>query len=94
MSNVESSETRVESILTPETGAGVGKAQESPDHERVVQVFRHALDVFGNPEKAVLWLNQSNRALGDRPPRALLSDSAGLDEVETLLGRIEYGVYS
>ena len=51
-------------------------------------------EVFGNREKAGRWLRKPNRALGGRVPIDLIASAEGADEVETILGRIEYGVYS
>ena len=44
--------------------------------------------------EAVRWLTASNRALGGEIPITLLDTSAGAHEVETVLDRIEFGVYS
>jgi putative toxin-antitoxin system antitoxin component (TIGR02293 family) len=61
---------------------------------RTATVLARAIDVLGDRQKAVHWLTTSNRALGGEIPITLLDTSAGVHEIETLLGRIEYGVYS
>ena len=61
---------------------------------RTATVLARAIDVLGDKKKAVHWLTTSNRALGGEIPITLLDTSAGVHEIETLLGRIEYGVYS
>jgi len=42
----------------------------------------------------VHWLTTANRALGGEIPITLLDTSAGAHEVDAVLDRIEYGVYS
>jgi putative toxin-antitoxin system antitoxin component (TIGR02293 family) len=61
---------------------------------RTATVLARAIDVLRDKKKAVHWLTTSNRALGGEIPITLLDTSAGVHEIETLLGRIEYGVYS
>ena len=62
--------------------------------ERWQQIITRAEEVFGNPEKAHRWLRKPNRALGGRVPVDLVASENGTRDVETILGRIEYGVYS
>jgi putative toxin-antitoxin system antitoxin component (TIGR02293 family) len=50
--------------------------------------------VFGERAKASRWLHNPNRALGGVSPLSLLDTDLGTREVEQILGRIEYGVYS
>lgn len=57
-------------------------------------VIARAIDVFGDPGKASLWLNRPNRALSGSTPRSLLSTKSGSRRVLILLGRIERSVYS
>jgi uncharacterized protein (DUF2384 family) len=45
-------------------------------------------------EKASHWLQTSNRGLGGEVPLDLMDTDAGVREVETVLGRIEYGLFS
>jgi putative toxin-antitoxin system antitoxin component (TIGR02293 family) len=61
---------------------------------RIAGAVARAIDVLGDRKKAVRWLTTSNRALGGEIPITLLDTSAGAHEVETVLDRIEYGVYS
>lgn len=51
-------------------------------------------EVFENPDRARRWLREPQRALGNRVPLELLGTEAGAREVEDLLGRIEYSVFS
>jgi putative toxin-antitoxin system antitoxin component (TIGR02293 family) len=70
------------------------RAEQSDAVVRVAGALARAIDVLGDRKKAVRWLTSSNRALGGEIPITLLDTSAGTHEVETILDRIEYGVYS
>lgn len=61
------------------------------DRDRII---KRAEDVFGDPEKASMWLRQHNRVLGNVRPVDLLDTPEGVQQVEIILGRIEHGVYS
>jgi len=61
---------------------------------RTARTLAKAIDTLGDREKAAHWLTVPNRALGGEIPITLLDTSAGAHEVEALLDRIEYGVYS
>jgi len=50
--------------------------------------------VFQDNNKFTRWLRRPLRILGDRTPLDLLDSATGIQLVEDLLGRIEYGVYS
>ena len=54
----------------------------------------HGYDVFENQHKFNQWLRQSLRILGQQAPLDILDTSQGIKLIDTLLGRIEYGVYS
>jgi putative toxin-antitoxin system antitoxin component (TIGR02293 family) len=60
---------------------------------RTARIMARATDVLGDKKKAVHWLTRPNKSLGE-VPISLLDTSAGEHEVEALLDRIEYGVYS
>jgi putative toxin-antitoxin system antitoxin component (TIGR02293 family) len=49
---------------------------------------------MGDPEKAHNWLRRPNRALHNRLPMDLLETESGARVVETILARIEHGIYS
>ena len=61
---------------------------------RTARTLAKAIDILGDREKAARWLTKPNRALGGEIPITLLDTSAGAHEVETVLDRVEYGVYS
>jgi putative toxin-antitoxin system antitoxin component (TIGR02293 family) len=61
---------------------------------RMARLVALAEDVFEDRARAREWLRQPQRGLGNRAPLALMRTEAGAREVEDLLGRIEYGVFS
>ncbi|MCG7868784.1 MAG: DUF2384 domain-containing protein [Candidatus Thiodiazotropha taylori] len=66
---------------------------ESDRLYRLAKIESLAEDVLGDQETANDWLQSPNRALG-AIPLELLDTEAGTDQVETILTRIEHGVYS
>ena len=65
--------------------------------DRVVRYARllgQALQVFGNQDTAKQWLSAPQFGLGGAVPLDYARSEVGAREVENLLGRIEYGVYS
>jgi putative toxin-antitoxin system antitoxin component (TIGR02293 family) len=58
---------------------------------KVVAVAEQALET---PANALQWLRRPQPALGGAVPLDLLVTQAGADEVETLLHRIDYGIYT
>ena len=59
------------------------------------KVWAHALDTFGSEERAARWMHVPLSELqGDTPEAALSANPPRADEVEAILGRIDYGVYS
>ena len=69
-------------------------AAESDRLLRLARVAAEAESVLGAPDKAGQWLQKPNRALRGAVPLDLLDTSLGAEEVVTVLGRIEHGVYS
>jgi putative toxin-antitoxin system antitoxin component (TIGR02293 family) len=69
-------------------------AEESDRTMRVARVMAKATDTFGNAEKAAHWLKTPNRVMEGETPLSLLDTDAGVKWVETILGRIDYGLYS
>jgi putative toxin-antitoxin system antitoxin component (TIGR02293 family) len=67
---------------------------ESDRTLRFARVLAFAIDVLGTAENASQWLQTANRALLGNTPFELLDTDAGVQTVETVLGRIAYGVYS
>ena len=69
-------------------------AVESDRTVRLARVFATAAETLGSEEKAAQWLKTPNRALRDGAPLDQLDTDPGVREVEDVLGRISYGVYS
>ena len=59
---------------------------------RVARVLAAAEETFGSLEKAGVWLRRPTAALAGEIPLQLLDTDEGAREVETLLGRIAYGI--
>lgn len=70
------------------------RADESDRLVRLARIAAQATQVLGSHDKAARWLHQPNRALGNQAPLSLLDNDIGARQVEEVLGRIEYGVYS
>ena len=69
-------------------------AAESDRTVRLARVYANAVEMIGDDEKAVEWLRTPNRALRGERPLDQLDTDVGAREVEDILGRIAYGVYS
>jgi len=73
------------------------KRFHSAESDRLVRIARIgalAEETLGSTRKAARWLQAPNRALAGKPPLTHLDTDAGVREVEDLLLRIAYGVYS
>ncbi len=61
---------------------------------QIAQLFKFGVEVFGNKENFVEWLNSTNLALGKVKPKTLLDSSMGIGLVNDTLGRIQHGIIS
>ncbi len=61
---------------------------------KFAEILTTATEVFGSQSEAEKWLTTPAVALDQRRPVDLLSSPAGVEMVEQLLGRLEYGVYT
>ncbi len=75
-------------------GAARLNPAESDRVARVARIFATVVSTLGDEERARGWLCDPNRALGGVRPLDLLDTEIGAREVENVLGRIAYGVYS
>ncbi len=85
--------------LPPRTLARRKRERKLPadESDRLVRLARIAADaarVLGDERKAGSWLRDENVALGGERPIGLLNSDLGARQVEDVLGRIEFGVYS
>ena len=69
-------------------------AAESDRLMRLARVVSQAIEVFGDADKAAAWLHEPNRLLSNTAPIDVLDTDAGTHSVETILGRLDYGVFS
>jgi len=68
--------------------------QESDRVIRFWKILQHAVDLFGTVDRARTWLKHPQFGLGGAVPMEFAKTEAGAREVDDLLGRIDYGVYS
>ena len=61
---------------------------------KFAELFAWATKIFGSPEEAEAWFERPAMALNRQRPIDLVSTPAGIESLEQLLGRIEYGVYT
>ena len=67
---------------------------ESDRLVRAGRIVTMVEETLGDRRKAARWLRKPNRALGGVVPLYQLDTDIGAQEVETILGRVAYGVYS
>ena len=60
---------------------------------RTARLFSMAVEVLEDRAAAVRWLKAPHRALGGAIPLELAATDVGARAVESLLGRMEHGVY-
>jgi putative toxin-antitoxin system antitoxin component (TIGR02293 family) len=82
------------STLQRRKAAGRLSPDESDKVMRLSRLLDHATKVFGGVEKARAWLKFPQRGLGGAVPLDYAQTEVGAREVDNLLGRIDYGVYS
>ena len=73
-----------------------GKIDEDESEKlvRYQRLLKKAEDVFGDGKSAREWLTHKQAGLGKVVPLDFARTEIGAREVENLLGRLEYGVYS
>ena len=82
------------STLQRRRTAGRLSPDESDKVMRFSRLLEHATNVFGDIEKARAWLKFPQHGLGGAVPLDYAETEVGAREVDNLLGRIDYGVYS
>ncbi|MEA5417442.1 type II RES/Xre toxin-antitoxin system antitoxin [Synechococcus sp. BA-132 BA5] len=68
--------------------------QESDRLYRVAKTIAQTVEVLGSIDKARVWLKSPNRALGGEVPLDLLDTEIGAHQVEDVLLRLNYGIFS
>jgi len=76
---------QTDAVLTPSQGDRL---------YRLARLVAFAEHVFEDQKRARQWLREPQLGLGNRIPLELMHSEAGAQEVEDLLGRLEYGVFS
>src|SRR4051812_16983810 len=74
--------------------AGRLSPDESDKVVRFSRLLRLAADLFGSIENGRVWLKFPQRGLGGAVPLDYAETEVGAQEVERLLGRIKYSVYT
>ncbi len=82
------------STLQRRKAAGRLTAQESDKVVRFSRLLKQAADLFGSVERGRAWLKFPQRGLGGAVPLDYAQTEVGALEVERLLGRIQYSVYT
>ena len=82
------------STLTRRKRAGALAPDESERILRFARLLDRAAAIFGGVGRGASWLKTPNRALDGHAPLSYAETEIGAREVENLLGRLEYGVYS
>lgn len=77
--------------MTPRTHLA---AEVSDRLYRIARIYALAEEVLENKDAAINWLHRPQIGLNERIPFELIRTEAGTKEVEELLYRIEYGMYS
>jgi len=73
---------------------GVFRPEESDRLARVAIILKRAQEVFGNAANARGWMNTQLAAFDGETPLQRADTSLGASQVEDVLGRIDYGVYT
>jgi putative toxin-antitoxin system antitoxin component (TIGR02293 family) len=74
--------------------AGRFAADESERLLRISAVFEKAVELFeGDVAGAVTWLTRPTKDLGHQTPLKYSRSELGAREVESLIGRLEHGVF-
>lgn len=82
------------STLQRRKAAGRLTPQESDKVVRFARLLKQAADLFGSVERGRAWLKFPQRGLGGAVPLDYAQTEVGALEVERLLGRIDYSVYT
>jgi putative toxin-antitoxin system antitoxin component (TIGR02293 family) len=81
--------------LTRRKSEGKLAPEESDRLVRASRIFGRAMELFeGDSKAARAWLTAAQPALGGLVPLELARTDVGANEVESLIGRLEYGIPS
>lgn len=57
-------------------------------------LYQHGIEVFGNEEKFIAWVETKNLALGGKKPKEMLDTNLNINLVKDELVRIEHGIFA
>lgn len=85
--------------VPPRTGARRKQAQQLTPQEsdrlyRIARLLAQAVEVLGSLEQARIWFKSPNRALGGELPLDLLDTEIGARQVDEVLIRLNFGLFS
>ncbi|RZA15008.1 MAG: DUF2384 domain-containing protein [Proteobacteria bacterium] len=85
-----------QSVATFHRQAKAGRLDPSTSERLLLlsQLATYGASVFQDQGKFTRWLRRPLRLLGERSPLDLLDSLTGIQLVDDILGRIEYGVFS
>jgi len=69
-------------------------SDESDKLARLVRVYDQAIQVFGDKEKVLQWLNKPKVRFDNRTPIQMLRTDLGGRMVEEMLGQIDEGMFA
>jgi len=64
------------------------------NHSSQNELLKLAIETLGSKQAAVEWMSRPCRPLGNVKPEDLLNSDEDICKVETVLGRIQHGVFS
>jgi putative toxin-antitoxin system antitoxin component (TIGR02293 family) len=81
--------------ISPEP-ASADELAEELEHPNASVIWRRALEVFGDEERARHWMNSPRAIFEDRSPQELVAtgDAAEQRRILQVLIRIDYGIFS
>ena len=81
------------SALSGPSGRYVRSAKLGANAEPIVALIQRALTILGSPHELSRWMQTAVPSLNGQTPYSMLQTEEGQKQVETVLGRIEHGIY-
>jgi putative toxin-antitoxin system antitoxin component (TIGR02293 family) len=85
---------RIASRVERSLASAVSEDEGTRADESESIILLRVLEVFGDSERAVQWMRESNPALNDETPIRVIQSEDGRREVLNILGRIQHGIIS
>lgn len=61
---------------------------------QIAEVATRGVEVFGDKDKFINWMNHPSKPLANKTPLSLLNSRFGIEMVLDELGRIEHGIFA